>query len=471
MISFILNDKLIHTDKPAGMALLDFIRNEANLKGTKSGCREGDCGACTVIEGQLKNGKLIYGIIVSCLTPLGNIHGKHIVTIEGINMETPSPVQTALVEHNGTQCGFCTPGFVMSLTAFLLSDEHGFEKAREAIDGNICRCTGYKSIERAALEISEMKSGLQAGDKLNRLEQNGFIPVYFLSIPDRLKKIQSNREESHEGKLIIGGGTDLLVQQPDEVFEGKAKFLRRNRTNNGITFRSDFCSIGGEATVADIMQSEVLQQYFPKLPYYFKLISSTPVRNMATLAGNLVNASPIADLSIFFLALNADVHLTGENHNKRTVPLRKFFIGYKKLNKTDNEIVEKIFFQLPDENTYFNFEKVSKRQYLDIASVNSAISLKIKNNVIVDAHVSAGGVSPIPLYLKTASAFLINKEINVENIIKANTIAQKEISPISDIRGSADYKRLLLRQLTFTHFIEFIPDKISITKLLQTIKI
>ncbi len=467
MISFILNDKLINTDKPSGMSLLDFIRYEADLKGTKSGCREGDCGACTVIEGQLKKGKVNYRTVVSCLTPLGNLNGKHIVTIEGINREDPSPIQTKLVEHNGTQCGFCTPGFVMSLTAFLLSDEYGFEKAWGAMDGNICRCTGYKSIGRAAMGISEMKSGFKAGDKLNWLEQKGFIPSYFLSIPERLEQIQINREEPVEGQLVIGGGTDLLVQKPDEVFEGKARFLRNNGTNHEITFKSGFCSIGGEATVTDIMQSEELQNYFSKLQLHFKLISSTPVRNMATLAGNLVNASPIADLSIFFLALNADVHLTDENHNKRTVPLRKFFIGYKKPDKPDNEIVEKIVFKLPDENRYFNFEKVSKRQYLDIAGVNSAISLKIRGNMIIEAHLSAGGVSPIPLYLKETSVFLTEKPVSAETIINAGVVAQKEISPISDIRGSEEYKRLLLRQLIFAHFVELFPKKISINKLLK----
>lgn len=467
MISFILNEELIHTDKPAGMALLDFIRYDANLKGTKSGCREGDCGACTVMEGQLKNGKVTYRTIVSCLTPIGNINGKHIVTIEGINRENLSPIQAKLVEHNGTQCGFCTPGFVVSLTAFLLSDDYGVEKAREAIDGNICRCTGYKSIGRAAMKISELKSGFGTVDKPDWPEQKGFIPFYFISIPDRLKQIQTNREEPAEGQLIIGGGTDLLVQRPDEVFGGKARFLRNTGTNHEITFKSGFCSIGGEATVTDIMQSQELQNYFPKLQFHFKLIASTPVRNMATLAGNLVNASPIADLSIFFLALNANVHLIDENHNKRTVPLRKFFIGYKKLDKQENEIVEKIVFKLPDENRCFNFEKVSKRQYLDIASVNSAMSLKTGDNMIIEAHLSAGGVSPIPLYLEETSAFLTAKPVSAETVINASAAAQKEISPISDIRGSEEYKRLLLRQLIFAHFGELFPNKISINKLLQ----
>ncbi len=191
MISFILNDELIKTNKPGGITLLDFIRYKENLKGTKIGCREGDCGACTVIEGQLDNGFVKYKTIVSCLTPLGNVHGKHIVTIEGLNQEQLSPVQQALVEHNGTQCGFCTPGFAISLTAFLLNEgKSDIEIAIAAIDGNICRCTGYKSIVRTAAELVELKKKIPSSEIVSWLVKNDFLPEYFLGINGQLKNIQ-----------------------------------------------------------------------------------------------------------------------------------------------------------------------------------------------------------------------------------------------------------------------------------------
>src|SRR5437868_10825396 len=156
MIRFILNDKLIETGLPSGSTVLDFIRYHKRLVGTKIGCREGDCGACTILAGDLENDKLIYRSVTSCLMPLGNAAGKHIVSVEGINMKELSPVQQALVDSNGTQCGFCTIGFVMSLTGFVLNEnEKNFEEAIAAMDGNICRCTGYKSIERAAAVLSE----------------------------------------------------------------------------------------------------------------------------------------------------------------------------------------------------------------------------------------------------------------------------------------------------------------------------
>ena len=160
MIEFILNHQKIKTDLPAGTTVLDFVRYHRHLSGTKIGCREGDCGACTVIVGNIENGELKYQTMTSCLMPLSNAHDKHILTIEGINMENLSPVQQAMVENNGTQCGFCTVGFVMSLTAFVLGEELTFEKGIASIDGNICRCTGYKSIERAVSDLVQNLKGI-----------------------------------------------------------------------------------------------------------------------------------------------------------------------------------------------------------------------------------------------------------------------------------------------------------------------
>ncbi|MGI8636994.1 MAG: 2Fe-2S iron-sulfur cluster-binding protein, partial [Segetibacter sp.] len=157
MIKFILNNKEINTTKPAGSLLLDFIRYSQHLTGTKIGCREGDCGACTVLTGELKNDTLQYRSFTSCLTPLGNIHGKHVVTVEGINMDEMNPIQQSMADASATQCGFCTPGFVVSLAGFCLSGkEANQQNAIAAIDGNICRCTGYKSIERAAGKIAAL---------------------------------------------------------------------------------------------------------------------------------------------------------------------------------------------------------------------------------------------------------------------------------------------------------------------------
>lgn len=199
-----------------------------------------------------------------------------------------------------------------------------------------------------------------------------------------------------------------------------------------------------------------MQDHFPQLQEHIKLVSSTPIRNMATIAGNLVNASPIGDFTIFLLALNAQL-LLQEGSQTRELALNQFYKGYKKLAKNHDEIIEKIWFELPDVNTRFNFEKVCKRTHLDIASVNSAMSVRMDGNHIREAHLSAGGVGPIPLYLSGASAFLTGKEMDAETVEALVQIAQEEIAPISDARGTADYKRLLLAQLVRAHCLKMFP--------------
>ena len=203
-----------------------------------------------------------------------------------------------------------------------------------------------------------------------------------------------------------------------------------------------------------------MNQIFPQLKKHLKLISSTPIRNMATLAGNFVNASPIGDMTIFFLALNAEIVLN-RNGMQRKIFLKDFYKGYKTLDKTVDENIESIQFQLPTKNTFYNFEKVCKRTHLDIASVNSAISIEIVNNKITNAHAASGGVFAFPRYLQKTCDFLLNKEISSSVIIEANEILQTEISPISDARGTAEYKRLLARQLFFAHFLELFPEEIK----------
>ncbi len=437
--------------------MLDFIRYEMDLPGTKIGCREGDCGACTVLEGTLELGKVSYKSIVSCLTPIGNVHGKHIVTIEGINLDHLSPVQKAFVENAATQCGFCTPGFIMSLTAHSLSREKTSKNsALASISGNICRCTGYKSIEKAAEHISELLKDKNIENPISWLVENKHLPEYFLGIPDRLLNIKMNNSTASSSGVIMSGGTDLMVQRPDELVDSDIHYLQNRSDLKGIKIENGKFIIGASTTVSEIERSEILNDKFPGMASFFKLISSEPIRNMATIAGNIANASPIGDLSIIFLALDANVCL-----NERTVNLKDFFLGYKKLNLNKGEFIKALEILAPNKPVFFNFEKVSKRQHLDIASVNTAILLYAENDTIVSVSISAGGVSPIPLYLKKTCEFLKGKNLTAEVIIKANDILQDEIAPITDIRGSAEYKRLLLKQLFFAHFIKLFPEKIQ----------
>jgi len=469
MITFILNNQLISTDQSAGSILLDYIRYEKHLMGSKVGCREGDCGACTVLEGSLVGGELHYKSVVSCLCPLGNVQGKHIVTIEGLQKGQLSPVQHKMIQHAATQCGFCTPGFVMSLTAHSLDTKPSDkEKAVAAIGGNICRCTGYKSIERAAEDLSAILEKKESKDPLGWLIEQAFLPEYFREIPGRLKEIESQNPNGVEG-LIVGGGTDLFVQKADLLQKADLQFLHHKKAFKDIEFIGEKCFVGASVTATQIMDNETLQTAFPNLKEYFKLISSEPIRNMGTLAGNIMNASPIADLVIIFLALDANLHLKGKNGSSRNIPLRKFYSGYKQTQLAGGEQIEKIEFMLPRNDASFNFEKVSKRQHLDIASVNSAIQINIKENRIAKVHLSAGGVFAFPFYAENTVKYLEGKTLNHETLLQAALVLEEEIVPISDIRGSREYKSLLLRQLFFAHFITLFPKSFTVELLLEKI--
>ncbi|HEV7646378.1 MAG TPA: FAD binding domain-containing protein [Pyrinomonadaceae bacterium] len=467
MIKFILNEQTTETDLPPGMTVLDFVRYRKDLKGTKIGCREGDCGACTILVGELDHDKVNYRSMTSCLMPLANAYGKHIVTVEGINKPDGSltNVQQAMVDESGTQCGFCTVGFVMSLTGFCIDDApKTCQAAVSSVDGNICRCTGYKSIERAACAISErlaVGSGQWAEDSgqsgvqgnLNFAIENDIVPSYFSGIKDKLIDLKNGADcpPSAAHRQLIAGGTDLYVQRPEEMAETSGNYVFDNSDLRRITQNETHVEVGASAVVTDLMVSLVFVRLFPDLYKHLKLVSSTPIRNMATLAGNFVNASPIGDMTAWFLALDAEIELSAGD-SSRWMHLKDLYLGYKQLAKTEDEFITNIRFK--KDFTHFNFEKVCKRTYLDIASVNTAISLRVEGDIISDAHVSAGGVAPTPLYLTKTSEYLRGKEINEMTIAEAAKIIQTEISPISDVRGSEAYKRLLLRQLFTAHFVE-----------------
>ncbi len=460
LLRFILNNDDIGTSLPPGMLLLDFIRYHQHLPGTKTGCNEGDCGACTILAGELQEGTMHYRSFTSCLTPLGNVRGKHVVTIEGINLpHSLTAVQHAMQECAATQCGFCSPGFVMSLTGFCLSHKAPtLSNAIAAIDGNICRCTGYKSIERAAARITQILEARNGTTPAQFAAGAQILPDYFVEIPARLAALHSSLESANDvAAQPIGGGTDLYVQQHDALKLKALRFLYDQPALKGIRQENNKCIMGAATTVTELMTSPILQAYFPYLSKYLKKISSTQIRNMATLAGNFVNASPIGDLSIFFLALDATLILS-DGQKERELPLRNFFKGYKLLNKSPGEYIRGLWFNLPSQHTLFNFEKVSKRTHLDIASVNTAISITMHYDMIDEIRIAAGGVGPVPLLLKETARFMRGKLMTESLIREASFLLQTEVSPISDARGTEDYKRLLLAQLFKAHFITLFPQ-------------
>ena len=271
-------------------------------------------------------------------------------------------------------------------------------------------------------------------------------------------------KDPHGNGTLVGGGTDLYVQKYDQLIDQDVNLIANSSKLRFTDVQNGVCSLGAGNTATDLLESDDLQAMFPQLVEHLKLVASSPIRNIATLGGNFVNASPIGDFTVFFLALDSILTLT-ENNQNRTIHLKDFYKGYKDLDKTAGEIISAISFDIPDRNSQFNFEKVSKRITLDIASANTAVQISVSGNKITQIHLSAGGVAPIPMYMGKTCTFLRGKELTPRNIKSAHEVMQSEINPISDVRGSAEYKRLLLRQLYYAHFIKLFPDQFTLEQL------
>jgi xanthine dehydrogenase small subunit len=461
MIRLLLNRDVIETSLPPGTVMLDFLRRGRGLAGTKEGCREGDCGACMVLLGEPRGDGVLYRPVNSCLLPLGEAQGRHVVSIEGLNLAGLSPAQHAFVEENATQCGFCTPGFIVSLAGFLLSSPSwDVDAAVDALAGNICRCTGYASIRRALQGVCAALGQPPAPGSAERTLQliaAGWLPESFKDAPGHVRTPSAQADSTgNADELLVAGGTDLFVQRAETLVEAGFALLSRRDDLRGVRVEGGCCVMGAATPWADLEDSPVLREILPGLAEHLKLAASRPIRHRATPGGNLVNASPIGDLAIMLLALGASVVLENGT-TRREVALRDFFPGYKKLAKTSGELVAEVRFPVPPPGAVFAFEKVSRRAHLDIASVNSAMLAVVRDGTVAGMELSAGGVAPVPLRLGRASARLAGAPLNAAVLREALDIAQTEVAPISDVRGSADYKRLLLRRLLAAHFLKLAP--------------
>ena len=514
----ILNERAVETSAPAGLLVLDFLRNCEGLTGTKEGCKEGDCGACAILIGELEGETVRYLPVTSCLVPLAEVHGRHVVTIEGCNRAGLNPVQRAIVEHGGTQCGFCTPGIVVSLQGLLLDHTKGLslDDVKYALSGHLCRCTGYRSLKDCAARLEDELgralagtgasaggNGAGTGSRVAALVAAHALPDYFTAIPERLRALQeaapaaappvpatSGADGSGQAPppaavapgrlgaappaaagaaarpdLRIAGGTDLYVQVGEEIPDRRVEVLGRRPELKGIRRDNGEFRIGGLTTFEEFGSDPRVIAAIPAIRSFNHLIASWQIRNRATLAGNIVNASPIGDFTVLLLALDAEIVLSDGNA-QRCVRLTEFYQGYKQTDRRPEEILTEVRFADPG-NARVNFEKVSKRTCLDIASVNSACQLRCHGAAIAEAHFSLGGVAPIPLYLRATSLAVRGRALDMDTAWEAVRVSQEEIAPITDVRGSAEYKRLLARQLLIAHFVTLCPDRFTVEAFYQ----
>ena len=351
--------------------------------------------------------------------------------------------------------------FIISLTGYYLNTRTpNIEGAIESLDGNICRCTGYESIKRAIVSVNEkISNSTGIKNHFEKLIFQKIIPKYLINIPLKLTSMQENiskTEWKNDSPIQnISGGTDLLVQKWEELIEADVSLIFSRNGRDKISIENNNIVVAANTTISEFQNSEIIKQYYPELKKHLNLFGSLPIRNRATIGGNIVNASPIGDMTNILLALHAELTISDGNSN-RLVKLNQFYNGYKEFDLNTSELIDTITIPIPNSGTLFNFEKVSRRTYLDIASVNTTILLEMENDVIKRAGFSAGGVFPYPLFLSNTVIFLENKQISTEVLLEVINISVTEISPISDARGTSEYKSLLLRQLLIAHFIKFL---------------
>ncbi|NCA68819.1 MAG: molybdopterin dehydrogenase [Sphingobacteriia bacterium] len=466
MQPFRLNDEDVCGLHQPTRLVLDWLREERGLTAAKDACREGECGACAVLLGTREPGDWVrYRLVNACLLPMQALEGHHLVTLEGLNRADGqlTPVQQALVDEGAIQCGFCTPGLVMALTHWLLNGRR-FDRTEglAAIGGNLCRCTGYQAIKRALTRLQPLGSALPPPHaRLGALIAAGVLPASFIGVGERLASLPTPTPSAPRADaLLVAGGTDLFAQARARHSRQLLVMLADRPELRGIQASAEHCHIGAATTVEELLESDLLAARVPHLHQVLERFGAAPVRGRATLGGNLVNASPIGDLSVCLLALDAQVRIKGPR-GTRHLPLARFFLGDKRVDLHPGEWLTGVTLGLAPGPTHLHFEKVAHREHLDVAAVNSALALELNDGTIGRARLSAGGVGPAPRVLVATSDWLAGRTLNGATAWSAACRAQQEAEPIDDVRGSAAYKRRLLRQLVLAHFQALGPDGIS----------
>ncbi|MBN2874084.1 MAG: FAD binding domain-containing protein [Spirochaetales bacterium] len=466
-IRFRLNEALHEIEVREESLALDWIRNEAGLKGTKEGCREGDCGACLVLlGGRNPDGAVEWRSVTSCTLAMGELDGKHVVTIEGVSSAGLTPVMEAMLDEGASQCGFCSPGFVLALTGYLVSGARiDPVEAMVAVEGNLCRCTGYGSIRRAASKLAGAFAELPAAsaDRIELLAERGVLPpalaALMLQPPEPVGADGASGSVAGEGP-VLGGGTDYFVRNPDPEPGLAPRFVYQSADNRFIkaTTRDGrpWVEMGAATNATDFFTSPVVRAAAPGIERFEADVASPPIRNRATLAGNIANASPIADMTAMLIALRAEIRLAGAG-GERVVALEDFFQGYKKLDLLPGEVIAGIAF--PADWSRFAFEKAAKRDRLDIATVNCAVAVRQSADGTIEAAAyAAGGVAAMPLRLRELEDAMTGARPSAELARTIGTLAAKAGSPMSDVRGSSTYRTRLLERLAWAACTRLWPE-------------
>jgi xanthine dehydrogenase small subunit len=425
--------------------LSNWLRYDAGATGTKIVCEEGDCGACTVLMRRSPDAD--FKPVNSCIQALFQLDGMSIVTVEGLKVDgVLSAVQEAMVAAHGAQCGYCTPGFVVAMTALYETKDRVDDKdVRDGLTGNLCRCTGYEPIIKAALAVHggampkmrEQYPALPDSTGSVQIETHGRRFLAAATLDEALLfKADTNA-------VIVQGGTDVGVWVNKRGYAAPA-MLSLAKIESLYELRADDDAIVAGANVTLAALEEQLEQRVPELFRILNIFGSPQIKNAGTLAGNIANGSPIADTLPYLFVAGARLELASIA-GTREVPIESFYRGYKTFDLHPGELITRV--TIPIVRDTLKLYKVSRRKDLDISAFTAAIRLRLSGNRIDEARVAYGGVGPVVMRLPKTEAFLSGRTQDEETFVEAGRIARGEVTPISDVRGSRDYRLQLAENI------------------------
>ncbi len=438
-IEFLLNGETIRLTTAPTRTFLEWLREERDLTGTKEGCNEGDCGACTVVVQDESGVKALN----ACILFLPQLHGKAVRTVEAFGDKGLHPVQSAMIEHHGSQCGFCTPGFVASMVA---AHAQGRIDHDTVLAGNLCRCTGYAPIIRAAeaAEASALPAWI-AEDRAKLSMLTAQAPFSPTSSDELAAWYQANPDAT-----LIAGATDVGLWVTKQLRDlTKVAFLSKCEDLQDIRDVGNDLQIGAAVTMNEVR--EALKDSHPSYAEMIRRYASEQVRNAATLGGNIANGSPIGDNPPVLIAMGAMLQLRKGNE-RRSMPLEDFFIDYGKQDRAAGEFVEAV--SIPKTAPNLKCYKISKRFDQDISAVLGCFNINVENGKVSAARIAFGGMAATPKLAKHAMKALIGSSWDQDAINRAKTALEKDFSPISDMRASAGYRLEVASSLFDRYFAE-----------------
>ncbi|CEP35965.1 MULTISPECIES: xanthine dehydrogenase small subunit [unclassified Halomonas] len=473
-IAFLLNGTPQRCDVSPDTSILTLLREHLAQTGTKEGCASGDCGACTVAISEPTSGTHRYTSANACITPAHQLQGRHLVTVEGLSEQGHlHPAQEAMIECHGSQCGFCTPGIVMSLFTLhsdLIQRPSPLtpERLEAALGGNLCRCTGYRPIRDAALSMNAtpylrpqwFDATLPDSESDAQITDLAETAVFFAQ-PTSLVALAQLRQAFPQARLVAGG-TDLWLESTQRLAP-LDQLIDVSRVAELLTIEEALFEnqtgwwIGAGVTYTQL--EPLFNAHFPAFAHLLHRLGSQQIRNRGTLGGNIANASPIGDTPPVLLALDTQVELASVT-GKRCLALEDFFLDYKKTALATDEVVSRIFIPQAAEESQLRVWKLSKRREDDISALLGAFCYRVEQGVMRDVRIAFGGMAATPKRALAAEAALEGSAITPEAFRAAQQALEDDFQPMSDVRGSQHYRQQAAQNLIERLYLSLsVPDQ------------